>query len=296
MGETALEVRGARLHVRDVGHGDPLVILHGGPDFDHAYFLPEMDGLADGFRLVYYDQRGRGRSTGAADEVTIESEMEDLDAVRRLCGQERVALLGHSWGALLALEYATRHPERVAALVLMNPAPASHADFEGWRAHRRSMPNALGAEMERIAQTPAYEEGDLEADAASYRLHFAAALSRPDLVEVVVSRLRTHFTPRGVLDARAIEGRLHEQTWNRPGYDLLPMLRALAIAIPTLVLHGEADFFPVGLARNIADAIPGARLVVLAQCGHFAYLERTAETFAAIRAFLRERAMSFASA
>ena len=125
-------------------------------------------------------------------------------------------------------------------------------------------------------------------------MHFAPALSRPELVETVVGRLRTHFTPRGVLEARAIEARLHDQTWNSPEYDVLPRLGEHRI--PTLVLHGDADFFPVRISRNIADAIPGARFVVLPGCGHFAYLERTAETFAAIRSFLREREVSFAPA
>jgi proline iminopeptidase len=74
-----------------------------------------------------------------------------------------------------------------------------------------------------------------------------------------------------VLTARAIENRLYDQTWSSPGYDLLPRLRRLAV--PTLVLHGENDFIPVELAAHVAEAIPAARLVLLPQCGHFAYLE-----------------------
>ena len=81
---------GARLYYRAIGQGPPIIVLHGGPDFDHHYLLPEMDRLADSFRLIYYDQRGRGRSTAGVepDEVSIGSEVEDLTA----CGATSVGL------------------------------------------------------------------------------------------------------------------------------------------------------------------------------------------------------------
>lgn len=84
-------------------------------------------------------------------------------------------------------------------------------------------------------------------------------------------RLRANFTPERVLTARAIEQRLYDETWSSPGYDLLQRMSRLAV--PTLVIHGEDDFVPVDVAVHIADAIPGTRLVVLRQCGHFAHLE-----------------------
>ena len=109
----------ARLYVREVGSGRPLVVVHGGPDFNHRYLLPELDRLAECCRLVYYDQRGRGRSfvVAAAIEVTMQSEVDDLDGVRRRLGLDTVALLGHSWGALVAMEYALAFPEQVSHLM-----------------------------------------------------------------------------------------------------------------------------------------------------------------------------------
>ncbi len=59
-----LSINGVELYVREVGAGQPVIVLHGGPDFDHNYLLPEMDRLAGSCRLIYYDQRGRGRSAG----------------------------------------------------------------------------------------------------------------------------------------------------------------------------------------------------------------------------------------
>ena len=75
----------AQLYVREIGTGWPIIVIHGGPDFDHCYLLPEMDRLADAFRLIYYDQRGRGRSARGVrpGDVSIRSEIEDLESVRR---------------------------------------------------------------------------------------------------------------------------------------------------------------------------------------------------------------------
>jgi proline iminopeptidase len=265
----------ARLYVRDVGHGPAIVVVHGGPDFDHAYLLPELDRLSASFRLVYYDQRGRGRSSDGVseDDVTMASEVDDVDAIRRHLGLRSVAVLGHSWGGLVAMEYAIRRPGRVSHLILMNTAPASAA---GAQVLRRALaasrtPEELDA-MTAIASSAAYEAGDREADAAYYRIHFAHAFAQPARLADVVARLRANVSEDGILLARRIEQRLYAETWSRPGYDLSAQLRATRA--PTLVLHGDLDFVPIEAVSPIADAIPAARLDVLEDCGHFAYIEQ----------------------
>src|SRR5512133_939957 len=117
--EGYIPVENAELYYREVGQGQPIIVLHGGPDFDHTYLLPDLDRLSDSFRLIYYDQRGRGKSARDVqpDDVSMESEIEDLESVRKYFQLDSVALLGHSWGALLALEYAIRHPRRVSHLI-----------------------------------------------------------------------------------------------------------------------------------------------------------------------------------
>jgi len=269
-----LAVDHARLRVRIVGEGPPIVVLHGGPDFDHSYLLPELDRLAENFRLVYYDQRGRGRSADGVrpEDVSLTSEMGDLDAVRSHLKLEAMAVLGHSWGGVLAMEYATRHPQRVTHLVLMNTAPASHQDADVFRRYLRSIRPASEIEaMDALAASDTFRVGDLRAELDYYRMHFRPALVATNQLDRVIPRLRAHFTPERVLLARAIEQRLYRDTWSSPTYDLLPRLRHLAM--PTLILHGEEDFVPIPLAQHIAGAIPDARLVVLPGCGHFAYLE-----------------------
>jgi proline iminopeptidase len=201
---------GSRLYYRAVGEGQPIIVLHGGPDFDHHYLLPEMDRLADSFRLIYYDQRGRGRSAGKVepDEVSIDSEIADLDSVRRHFGLDSVAVLGHSWGGVLAMEYAARHPDRVSHLILVNTAPASAEDFVVFREHlRRTRPAGDVERMQEIASSARYQAGDLEAEAEYYRIHYRVTLREPERLEKLIGRLRTQFTEESVLAARAIEQR-----------------------------------------------------------------------------------------
>ena len=274
------------LFCRDVGDGHPIVVLHGGPEFDHTYLLPELDRLAAAFRLVYYDQRGRGRSASGvrAEDVDLRSEIEDVDRVRRHFGLESVAVLGHSWGGVLAMEYAIRHPDRVSHLILLDTAPASAEDWKALRdAFGRLRPAEDAEAMQAIAATDSYRRGDLDAEAAYNRIHFRMTLRRPDLLEALMARLGANSTTDGVLLARAIERRLREETSLSAGWDLFPALRELDV--PTLLLHGEHDFIPVELAARIAEAVPGARLAVLPGCGHFTYLEEPEQVFEEVARF-----------
>ena len=277
----------ARLYAREIGRGEPIVILHGGPDFDHEYLLPEMDRLADSFRLIYYDQRGRGRSFSGrpADEVDLAGELDDLDAIRASFGFEKIALLGHSWGSLLAMEYATRQPHRVSHLILMNTAPASHAGALAFREDlRRRRSPEQSDRMSALRSDPRYLAGDVETDLEYYRIHFDST-TRPDQLDRVIGRLRSGFTSQGIVTARAIEDRLYAQTWDAEDYDLIARLGRLRI--PTLFLHGDRDFVPIDVAREAAEAIRGSRVVVLADCGHFAYLEQPDRVRAAVAELMR---------
>jgi proline iminopeptidase len=277
------------LFYRQIGQGQPILILHGGPDFDHTYLLPELDRLSDAYRLIYYDQRGRGKSAEniQPEEVSLASDIEDIDRLRGFFQLNTAAVLGHSFGGLLALEYALAHPQRVSHLILAHPAPASRDDYLHYREQRRKNTPADLEQMRALASTPAYRGCDPEAVAVYYRVHFQSALSGPEHLVRLVDRLRASFTQEGIRKARAIEGRLMLETWLSSHYDLLPRLKALTI--PTLVIHGDHDFIPIECSLHIAQAIPEARFVLLKDCGHFSYMECSDEFRQAIDGFFQGR-------
>jgi proline iminopeptidase len=290
--EGRIPVAGAELYVRAIGTGTPVIVLHGGPDFDQSYLLPEMDRLADRFHLIYYDQRGRGKSSNGVrpEDVTLASDIADIDKVRQHFHLDSVVLLGHSWGTVLALEYATRYPERVSRLILMNPAPASANDYRQLRNDwLEKRPDDM-RQRKGIAESAAYKEGDPDAVTAYYRIHFKPALAKPEDYDKLIARMRASFTPAGVLKARAIEARLDQETWLSPDYDLLPKLKQLQT--PALVIYGDHDFIPASTAEHIAQALPHAHLVTLSNCGHFTYLECPSAVREQIDAFWDQKTAS----
>ncbi|HXQ35123.1 MAG TPA: alpha/beta fold hydrolase [Anaerolineales bacterium] len=259
--EGYVRAENANLYFREIGHGQPIIILHGGPDFDHTYLLPDLDRLSDSFRLIYYDQRGLGKSADNVQpvDVTLQSDVEDMEYIREHFQLESFSVLGHSWGGVLAMKYAIRHPEHVSHLILMSTAPASHGDYILLREDRR-MRAPANIEMLKARSTDAmYQKGDPDTEAAYYRIHFNAALRQPEHLEEVIKRLRSSFTTEGILKAREIEERLMHETWLSSDYDLLPRLKQLGIS--TLVIHGDYDIVPVECAIHLAQAIPGAHLV-----------------------------------
>jgi proline iminopeptidase len=287
--ESRIPVGTTSLYARAIGQGPPVIVLHGGPDFDHGYLLPDLDRFADTLRLIYYDQRGRGRSAEHVrpEDVTLASDVEDIDRVREHFRFDAPALLGHSWGAVVALEYALRHPTRVSRLILMNPAPASASDVA---LVRKTYLERLGADMDRqrtIVAGAAYRAGDPEAVAARYRIHFKPALKRPEDYERMMATMRAGFIRQGkegIVKARAVEDQLMRDSWQMADYNLLPKLGSLRV--PTLVIVGDHDFMATA-GEHIARAIPTAELVTAKDCGHFAFLECADEVRQAFDAFFR---------
>jgi proline iminopeptidase len=173
-------------------------------------------------------------------------------------------------------------------MILMNPAPASASDVA---VLRKAYAQKLGADMDRqrqIVASAAYKEGDPEAVAARYRLHFKPALKRAEDYQRLMATMKAGFASQGkegILKARAVEDLLMHDTWQVDSYDLLPKLRNLSI--PTLVIYGDHDFIPGEIAVHIARAIPNARLVTLRNCGHFAYLECAGDVRNAFDDFFR---------
>jgi len=255
-------------------------------------FLPK-----EGIEFIYYDQLGCGNSDNPKDTSLwdLPRFVEEVEQVRTALHLDKnnFYLLGHSWGGVLAMEYAIRYPDRVSHLLLMNTAPASRADY---LLLLRELPQKRGhgdiEKMKALAASAEYAEGDLEADAEYYRIHFRATLRQSEQIERVVRSLRLSLTPEGILKSRRIEARLYDETWLLEDYNLLPQLERLRI--PTLIIHGDHDHIPGECAAHIAQAISGSRLVVLEDCGHFSYLERPEEVRQEITEFFdNHRAVPF---
>ena len=256
------------------------LVLHGGPGADHAYLLPQMLELARSRELVFYDQRGGGRSRGdGRAPVTWETHVADLAALSGELGFTGTTLIGYSWGGLLALLYAAgaaRDPgiPAPARLVLIDPAPVTRQfreQFEAEFARRQAAP-AVQAMRDELAGSGLRERDPEAYRQRAFELSVAGYFADP--------RAARNLTPFRVV------GRVQQSVWESLGdYDLVADGRLSAIRCPALVVHGRDDPIPLASSEACARAM-GAELVTLDQCGHVPYVEQPAALFAAIERFL----------
>lgn len=279
---------GVRLFYRTVGAGlDTVVVIHGGPGFTMDYFADDLEPLAERHTLIFYDQRGTGRSSLVSDSVALDAQRfaEDIEALRRHFGLERLTMLGHSWGAGVAALYAGRHPERVGRLLIVGGIPLQSSQlvraFEDLDAGRDS---TTRRRMQEWFEARRADPADTEACRAYYALWFrpffgdttAASRSKGDFCAGTPESRRNKMSSVDRFTAAS----LGDWDWR---------LSLRAVAAPTLVIHGTADPLPLEGAREWSATLPNSRLLVLEGIGHFPYLEAPERFFAAVDEFLEGR-------
>jgi proline iminopeptidase len=257
-----------------------LIVLHGGPGAHHDSLLPQMLHLAERYDVIFYDQRGGGRSRSDDREpVGWRTHVTDLAAVVREFGLEPLSIVGYSWGGLLAILYALEAADDgslpgPSRLVLIDPAPLARKyrqQFEAEFARRQRGP-AIQKMRDELAQSGLRDSDPDAWRQASFELGVAGYFAHPANAR--------NLTPFRVI------GRIQQSVWESLGdYDLIPRLGK--IGCPALVVHGRDDPIPVESSIEGARAM-NARLVLLDDCGHVPYVEQPARLFAAVDAFLAE--------
>src|SRR6266849_3889006 len=251
---------GVRLFYRLVGaKPDTVIVLHGGPGFTMEYLAKDLTPLAAHHTLLFYDQRGAGRSSLVSDSAALDGQRfaEDLEAVRQHFRLERVTLLGHSWGAGVAALYASRYPDRIGRLLIVDGIPLRQQEFvqafEELAAHRDS---ATRQQMQEWMEARRANPGDPMACHAYYVLWF-----RPFFADsTAMSRSKGDFCA-GTLESRRnkITSVDRFTVASLGAWDWRPSLRR--VTAPTLVIQGSADVLPVVGAREWAATLPNGRLL-----------------------------------
>jgi pimeloyl-ACP methyl ester carboxylesterase len=251
VGETMQFVGGGRLwvRVRGLGAGTPLVLVHGAPGAG-SYALKPLEALAEDRNTARYDHLGVGKSDPLPDSaaISIERAVDDLEGLRRALKIEIWHVLGHSYGAAIASAYAQARPSRVASLVLVNPLLSGAVDS----AHASTSIAALSDTVQRgyaaDLDTLRTTNGQLVSDAL--RRAAVDTANRALTVDSVAKSLR-------------------------------------ATKIQALVLSGADDIAGTKIARQLATAMPGTKLVVYPKAGPFIAWDKTDAVIKDIRAFLK---------
>ena len=271
---------GTSLAYTEVGTGPRLLCVPGGPGRASAY-LEDLGGLADERTVVLLDSRATGASEVPADPSTLRFDRlaEDVDALREHLGEERVDLLGHSAGAIVAQAYAAAHPERLRSLLLVTPSDhlqgGTRADVPGIRAARSAEP----------WYAEAAEAQEALADAAPAQRQALVRATRPFLYGRWDERQQAHAASADRQSSRRAElgfGTGGEQV------DVAGLLAALGrLDVPVLVVGAERDA-ATGLSSvdAVAACFPFAETAVLPAAGHFPWVDEPAAFRALVSGFL----------
>lgn len=281
-----VDVDGGRVWWRldGAGHHDrvAVVAIAGGPGCPHQFMLPFLE-LADERPVVLYDQLDTGRSDRPEDPANwrVDRFVDEVDRLRRHLGLERVALAGHSWGTIVAMEAALAELDGVVALVLASPI----ASMTRWSADGVELVGGLPRDVQdavrRAEESRDFESAEFQAASREYSLRHTLRLDpRPDFIRergggfgeklYVAMNGPSEFTVLGSLRDYEREDRLPD------------------ITVPTLITCGEFDGARPETCRHYASLMPNAEVAVFDGASHFTFVEKPEEYFPVVRRFLAE--------
>ena len=262
----------------------PLLCINGGLHFGHDVLWPALAPLSANRQLVFFDQRGRGKSQAppAARSARIEYDAGDANAIREALGIALWNVLGHSWGGGIAMLAAAEDQQHIEKLILVDAVgPTSQ-----WlsRLHPAALSRLTGERRDHLARL---DPASLHADDIEKHAEYTAALypawfADRDFASIFSSPRANSST------GAAVAARLR-----REGYDWTQLVAK--IRIPTLILHGDHDLLDVEVARAIAQLIPGSELSIIAHAGHMPFWEAPEEFFSRVEKFLHSARHDFES-
>ena len=279
------QVNGIPHYYRIVGTGEPFIFLHGGPGMWHDELVPSFFGFAMDHQCIYYDQRGNGKSLmKKIDEVNFTTDLlvDDLEELRKAFGLEKMNIIGHSWGGLLGMYYASKYSQNVKRLILIDPAPVNTELLI------KSYENMMGRFVEEdwnrlqaMYESDAYIAGDPDAHNEAMRLSegvtFHNGQAREEYFKIAV------FDEVKAKNAVAISGPARTMKLNVTVQDKLKN-----IACPTLIVQGREDFIVPEAAELAHNLIRNSKLVFLPGSGHYPFMEVPAEFFSTLNTFIEE--------
>ena len=272
-----LPSRGVSLYIKTIGNGYPLLLMHGGLGADHSTLLP-MKRMSDAFKLIFYDHRCNGRSKGATcTSLTWENLTADAEELRKNLGISKWAVLGHSFGGMIAQEYAIRYPDNITHLILMDTG----ADC---RLVQQGAPKVLA------------ERGYRQVQVEAARRLFNGELKPKELMITMLRLGKAYYHDHGmVMQIRAIINALRMRS--NPdacifgfkhllkNWTLMKQLNA--IKIPVLLIAGISDFqFPPDHQMEMVKAFPNAHYEAIDSCSHNPLIEKPTEAIELIRQFI----------
>ena len=277
------QVNGISHFYRIVGTGEPFVFLHGGPGMWHDELVPSFFEFAKDHQCIYYDQRGNGKSLmERIDETNFTTDLlvDDLEALRKELGLEKMNIIGHSWGGLLGMYYASKYPQNVKRLILIDAAPVNtELLIQSYENIMGRLSEADWNRLQAMYESEAYIAGDPDAHNEAMRLSegvtFHNGQARDEYFKIAV------FDEVKAKNAVAINGPARDMKLNITVQEQLQN-----ITCPTLIMQGDEDFIVPEATELAHQLIKDSQLVFIPQSGHYPFMENKDVFFKNLQAFL----------
>lgn len=277
-----IQIEQGKLFYQKFGSGGiPIIVLHGGPGLDQTYLQPQMLALAKNHEVIFYDQRGAGKSLEpnfSPAQINIEQFTKDLEELRKQLKLDKFILLGHSWGGLLAMNYSVNYPEHLAGLILLSTTPADYAGQQAYIEEFAKRTLSIKNEITPLFDHQAFRKLSSSQISKLYRTIFSVYFYDPQNV----AKLNLSINKESAIGGDRVR-EIMMKTSN-PNTNLFAQLTKLNV--PSLVIHGQQDIIPLWTAQKIKNTIPDAQILILKKCGHFPYIEKPNELFDQINYFL----------
>lgn len=281
MTEGFVDARGLMIYYMSVGRGPPLLILHGGPGASHDYFLPYVLPLARHNRLIFIDERGSGQSEKLEDPkgYSVEAMVEDVEAVRQALALGRIALMGHSYGGVLAQAYALKYQVNLSRLILASTfASTTHMNRVFARMKEKMAP-ALREKIELMERAGLFDNGPDYKKNRYSEDYMIAAWGEGYFPYVYHNHPDPNYDP---MDNGKISWDLYREMWGSHGEFVIDgtlksveyVERLPSIHTRTLVVVGDHDECDPELSQEMHSKIPNSQLVILPKSGHMTFVDQ----------------------
>lgn len=279
-----IPVDGAKLYCRVFENKNPpLIVMHGGPGLGQGYLLPQMASVGNFSSAVFYDQRGTGQSTGTNhwQSSPFETYVHDVEQLREAFGFERVSLLAHSWGGILASLYALAYPERVDKIIYLNSVPIAGRDYLAYVKHRSQLVDVNQDKLTVIRESVAFSAGDPTTVERYYRIYFRHYFAKPDKA----NSLTLKMSAKAAINNFKIFDLFYERVKCCP-FDLYEGMKALKK--PTLIVGCDKDVIPLHYTEKLHHSIPTSTFFLIKDSGHFPYIDQPETLFKILEDFIRD--------
>lgn len=274
------KVNGNDLYFKVEGQGEPILVIHGGPGMNMEYIEPLMYELAKKNKLIFFDPRSTGKSAIPGDTLGAMHQymVNDIEAIRKAFGLNKINILGHSWGAKIALLYALKYPDNIKSLVLTNAIPLSH-EYDSLQTiyydRQSKKPDLQEKRMEIISRHISRIE-------IQQRLAFMYSLYNFNDIDKIQLTYPDNYADAQISLFRGL-------SYDYKKYDINLYPHISKIKAPAIVIHGDADGLSLTASEKLAGSLGNAKLIRFDKSGHFPFMEEPEKFAQTVNAFIAKQ-------